>query len=92
MIPNQKVVMNRLFCTLTHGVDWCEYSYYYCTFSFVNSKDYCCYSQCPYGFVFKKCFGLPAKTKNKNKPDYCVEDIFLGTFVDLVSRIAEVTC
>jgi len=21
-------------------------------FSFVNSKDYCCYSQCPYGFVF----------------------------------------
>jgi len=32
-------------------------------FSFVNSKDYCCYSQCPYGFDFlKKCFGLPAKT------------------------------
>ena len=42
--------------------------------------------------LFLKCFGLPAKTKNKNKPDYCVKDIFLGTFVDLVSRIAEVTC
>jgi len=46
-------------------------------FSFVNSKDYCCYSQCPYGFVFKRVLDFLLKLKNKNKPDYCVKVFFL---------------